>query len=235
MMQMLDLSSLPKTLAAAKADMHNLYYTGVPCKHGHDTYRYVKDRACSQCVKLKVKRLSTIGGGNSRRWAKKTSEQLAKIYEKRKTYYAKTVDSRLEKKRRSYAKLSQDPAWMEARRKKVNAYRSEHGRKSEVPNPVVKKRYKQTPNGKAKSRALDAQRRAAKLQRTPRWLTADDFWMLEEAYALAQLRSRMFGFSWHVDHVYPLQGRIVSGLHTPFNVQVIPGIENVRKANRMPA
>ena len=86
-----------------------------------------------------------------------------------------------------------------------------------------------------KRQADVAKRRAAKLLRTPGWLTDDDFWMLEEAYGLAQLRSRTFGFSWHVDHVYPLQGKVVSGLHVPYNVQVIPGVENVRKANRMPA
>ena len=232
---MLDLNSLPKTLAAAKAVGHTLYYTGVLCKHGHDTYRYVKDRVCSQCVKLKVKRLSTVGGGNARRWAKKTPEQLEQIYAKRKEYYALTAPKRLEEKRRSYAKLSKDPVWVAARRKKTNEHRAKNGRTPEVSNPVVKRRYKQTVNGKAKTRAADAKRRAAKLLRTPAWLTVDDFWMLEEAYSLAQVRSRTFGFSWHVDHIYPLQGKMVSGLHTPLNVQVIPGIENVRKANRMPA
>jgi hypothetical protein len=83
-----------------------------------------------------------------------------------------------------------------------------------------------------KVRADTVKRRAAKLQRTPAWLTVDDLWMLEQAYELAALRTKMFGFSWHVDHIIPLQGKLVSGLHVPTNVRVIPGIENVRKANR---
>jgi hypothetical protein len=41
----------------------------------------------------------------------------------------------------------------------------------------------------------------------------------------------MFGFPWHVDHIIPLQGEMVSGLHVPNNIQVIPWIDNVRKAN----
>jgi hypothetical protein len=53
--------------------------------------------------------------------------------------------------------------------------------------------------------------------------------MMEQAYELAALRTRMFGFAWHVDHIIPLQGKIVSGLHTPYNLRVIPGVENVRK------
>jgi len=42
----------------------------------------------------------------------------------------------------------------------------------------------------------------------------------------------MFGFSWHVDHIIPLQGKTVSGFHTPQNLRVIPGVDNLRKNNR---
>ena len=78
---------------------------------------------------------------------------------------------------------------------------------------------------------IGAKRRAAKLHRTPVWLTADDHWMIEQAYEVAALRTKMFGFSWHVDHIIPLQGKLVSGLHTPYNLRVIPAAENVRKSN----
>jgi hypothetical protein len=78
---------------------------------------------------------------------------------------------------------------------------------------------------------IGAKRRAAKLKRTPEWLTADDLWMIEQAYELAALRTKMFGFPWHVDHNIPLQGKKVSGLHTPYNLRVVPGTENRRKSN----
>jgi hypothetical protein len=84
---------------------------------------------------------------------------------------------------------------------------------------------------KPKRASYQAKRRAALLQRTPKWLTEDDLWIIDEAYELAALRTKMLGFPWHVDHVIPLQGRNVSGLHTPANLQVIPGAENVRKHN----
>jgi hypothetical protein len=84
---------------------------------------------------------------------------------------------------------------------------------------------------KPKKAALEAKRRAAILQRTPPWLTEDDLWLIEEAYDLAALRSSTLGFAWHVDHIIPLQGRKVSGLHVPENLQVIPGSDNVKKHN----
>lgn len=81
-------------------------------------------------------------------------------------------------------------------------------------------------------RAWARRRQAAKLQRTPLWLSQDDLWMIEQAYEVAQQRTRLFGFPWHVDHVLPLRGARVSGLHVPTNLQVIPGAVNVRKGNR---
>jgi hypothetical protein len=72
-----------------------------------------------------------------------------------------------------------------------------------------------------------------RLMRCPKWLTADDHWIIEQAYDLASLRTKMFGFSWHVDHILPLQGKTVSGLHVPTNLQIIPAMDNIRKGNRV--
>lgn len=71
--------------------------------------------------------------------------------------------------------------------------------------------------------------------RMPAWLDGDDLWVLSEAYALAALRTRIFGFAWHVDHIIPLRGKKVSGLHVPNNVRVIPAVENMRKTNKYEA
>jgi len=88
-------------------------------------------------------------------------------------------------------------------------------------------------NNKGKVNADTVKRRLAKINRTPAWLTSDDYWMIQQAYELASLRTKMFGFSWHVDHKLPLQGKTVSGFHAPLNLQVIPAVDNVRKGNRI--
>ena len=84
-------------------------------------------------------------------------------------------------------------------------------------------------DNKDKRAAYQAKRRAVLLQRTPKWLTEDDLWMMEQAYELAQLRTEMFGFEWHVDHVIPLQGKKICGFHMPENLAVIPGSDNCKK------
>lgn len=83
-----------------------------------------------------------------------------------------------------------------------------------------------------KHAAKEMRRRLAKIQRTPAWLTTDDEWMIEQAYELAALRTKMLGITFEVDHILPLQGKLVSGLHTPTNLQVIPALLNRQKTNR---
>lgn len=72
-------------------------------------------------------------------------------------------------------------------------------------------------------------RQAIKLRATPAW--ANKFFM-EEAYHLAALRSKVFGFPWEVDHIVPLRGKTVCGLHVHHNLQVIPASHNMSKGNR---
>jgi hypothetical protein len=83
-----------------------------------------------------------------------------------------------------------------------------------------------------KATATGARYKAAKLQRTPIWVDEDDLWLVKEAYDLAEKRSIMTNISWHVDHIIPLQGKIVSGLHVIANLQVIPAKLNISKGNR---
>ncbi len=87
-------------------------------------------------------------------------------------------------------------------------------------------------NNPAKVNAWSRKHQLAKRRRTPAWLSVDDFWLMEQAYELAQLRTKIFGFEWQVDHILPLQGGLVSGLHVPHNLQVIPASSNRSKSNK---
>lgn len=75
-------------------------------------------------------------------------------------------------------------------------------------------------------------RQAAKLQRTPKWFSDDDRKSIEAKYAMAKWLSEVVGVPYHVDHILPLRGKLVSGLHIADNTCVITANENLSKGNK---
>jgi 5-methylcytosine-specific restriction endonuclease McrA len=70
-------------------------------------------------------------------------------------------------------------------------------------------------------------------QATPKWLTAEQRMEIRLKYRLAIELSRATGIRHAVDHIVPLQGEEVCGLHVPWNLQVIPQEENLKKYNKL--
>ena len=77
-----------------------------------------------------------------------------------------------------------------------------------------------------------SKRRAALLQRIPVWQTKFDELKIKCIYSIASMLSRVNNEPWTVDHIIPLQGKIVSGLHVPNNLQVMRARENEAKLNK---
>ena len=82
-------------------------------------------------------------------------------------------------------------------------------------------------------RELVSLRRRRFRQATPKWLTAEDKLEIRLKYRLAIELSRRTGVRHAVDHVVPLQGEEVCGLHVPWNLEVITQDENLRKSNKL--
>lgn len=80
--------------------------------------------------------------------------------------------------------------------------------------------------------ARNANRRSMKLSASPPWLTQEDKEEMALLYVKSQQLTDTTGENWHVDHIVPLQGKIVCGLHVPWNLQVITATENRAKNNR---
>jgi hypothetical protein len=85
------------------------------------------------------------------------------------------------------------------------------GRKNPEKCRINRKRYLSSEKGKAYLRYSWAQKRATKLLRTPRW---SDLVKIKEIYSLCPTNHE-------VDHIYPLRGRLISGLHVPDNLQYL--------------
>jgi hypothetical protein len=84
-------------------------------------------------------------------------------------------------------------------------------------------------SNRGKVNQFGANRRAAKLQATPAWADQEK---IAEFYFAADFLGMVTGEWYHVDHIVPLQSKLVCGLHDEFNLQVLPAKENIKKSNR---
>lgn len=185
------------------------FYTGKPCIRGHLAIRYVSTGGCSACLRENVDAIPK-----------------AKLAAQRKARRALNGEQIRAK----------DRAWREANPEKVAEYRKRHApaiaqwkRDNKDKFAATVKRYMQTPKGRAKSAEKTRRRQAALLLRTPKWVNVAE---LEVFYREAVRLTLETGILHHVDHIVPLQGRSVSGLHVPANLRVIPAAENQAKWNK---
>ena len=199
----------------AREQGEKFYTPENPCVRGH-LHRRVSDGSCTACKK-EAERVTIAKN--------RVAYNLRKQKERKKILPKLALKMQKNRKNESSDKraLRLEKAKVESRLWRKNNVAHEGIR-------ISKAAYKK--NNPGKVQAYTIKRRASKMHRTPVWLTADDLWMMEQAYELAALRTKLFGFSWHVDHVIPLQGGLVSGLHVPTNLQVIPWRDNVAKANK---
>jgi len=85
---------------------------------------------------------------------------------------------------------------------------------------------------KQKVRAKSAKRRTRKLNAVPPWLNNNDKVHIESIYFQSLRLRELTGIKYAVDHIIPLQGKNVCGLHVPWNLMPITASENSRKKNK---
>ena len=78
-------------------------------------------------------------------------------------------------------------------------------------------------------RSYKAARRARVIQATPAWLTEEHWLQIRSVYAEAERLTQETGIAHDVDHIVPLRGKTVCGLHVPWNLRTLPKTANNRR------
>lgn len=82
-------------------------------------------------------------------------------------------------------------------------------------------------------KASTKHRRDKHKQATPKWLSAEQKTQIRKMYIDAMTVSRVTGVPYVVDHIIPLRGQEVCGLHVPWNLQIMSREENLKKSNKL--
>lgn len=105
--------------------------------------------------------------------------------------------------------------------------------KKENKNKISEKNKKYKKENKGKVLSWKEKSRAQKLQATPNWLTVEHLKSIERFYTISKEMELSSGVKYHVDHIIPLQGETVCGLHVPWNLQTLEVSENLSKNNKL--
>ena len=146
----------------------------------------------------------------------KNRERLSK---QRKEYYLKNKE-----KENLQSKLYKEKNKEELKIKREIYRNSEKGSKKIL---ETERKYRQ--NNKGKINAKNNKRRASKLQATPKWANLEKIQVL---YERATWLKSLTGLTYHVDHIIPLNGKNVCGLHVWANLQILEGSINCSKGNK---
>jgi 5-methylcytosine-specific restriction endonuclease McrA len=138
-------------------------------------------------------------------------------------------------------------AWLEANKERVAEYQRRYRERNKEKRASTVKRWRDANPDKVKASnarggkkwaaankatrlASVRTRQLAKKQRTPAWA---DLKAIREVYKTAARLTKETGIPHEVDHVVPLQGETVSGLHVHTNLQVLTRSENRKKGNAL--
>lgn len=129
----------------------------------------------------------------------------------------------------------------EAKKKKLEYNMQPHRklkRKEHSKLPEIKKRrlewcsqWRKKNRGKRNADWIEYQTR--KMNAMPKWLTKEERDFIISLYKHAKYIEKMFGIKCHVDHIIPLRGENVCGLHVPWNLQILTAEDNLKKGNRL--
>ena len=140
-----------------------------------------------------------------------------------------------EKRADYFREYNKSEAGQQAKRKYYEANKENVIARAQARPDEDKRRYKKTHkvNNPDMYKEMTSLRRRRFRDATPKWLTENQKMEIWLKYRLAIELSRATGERHAVDHIIPLHGESVCGLHVPWNLQVLTQKDNLTKYNRM--
>lgn len=213
------MNTLPVTRSEAKALGAPQYFTGKPCKQGHLAPKFTCSGSCTECLSGRRREYM-------REWAQKNPEAKK---ERAAAWYEKNRDEIIERVRTNYYKdvdKSRQRARDYAAENRVAA--RERVKQWKLENPE-RARLNDLNRDPVKLHVAKAKYRAARRMACPPWVDSEHMARIHEIYRLRRQISEQTGVVHEVDHIVPLQGKTVCGLHVWWNLRVIPRVENNRR------
>ena len=203
---------------AGKNTKDGFYYWCKPCVKKHNEKRKyrkklsVDEMSCGTCQKIKP----------VQEFGKSSAETTG--YKKQCKSCRKTHDhdnkEQTNHKRRVYRRDNLDLV-----RSREKSYQENNKEK------ILANRVKYRKNNKGKRASYQAKRRANKISATPMWA---DTQYIQDLYVNCREAESVFEragiqVKFNVDHIIPLQGKTVSGLHVEDNLQILTDHDNFKK------
>lgn len=195
----------PEAIAAGE----KFYFTGKACKRGHFSERWTYNSACVECNRT----LNEKWREDNPIRLLQNQRQYAEVNREKRQAYMKSYRQENKEKLKAWSKQNY-------------LARKETNRKI-MQTACRKWRQANRSRMNALKRGYDARR----LRATPSWLTKEDLQTMISVYKTAHELNHETGIKHHVDHIIPLRGKTVCGLHVPWNLQIIPAIQNLKKSN----
>lgn len=209
---------LPTSRGAAMIAKATHYFTGKPCVNGHIDKRGTKSALCGQCSRDRAKARLTDPEYRAKH-RKLTLEYKLRVLAdpvRRKAIRAREAEMHAVSPHRKSAKKRADK--IRNQRPEVIARRKQ---RSESP----------TEDQVAKARANCSMRRAVSLNAATVTKKLKLTGEITAIYRQCREITKSTGVKHEVDHIVPLRGKCVSGLHVPWNLRIVTRHENATKYN----